>query len=87
MPLATNHLISATVLAIDAKFAERLTPWQLRPVMFVRDTVKASVGFSSAAIARAAGFKHICSGAWGCGIFNGDRFVKFLAQVWALAFE
>jgi hypothetical protein len=69
------------VLAIDAKFCEPRTAWQLRPVMLMRDAAKAYTGFSSAAMAQAAGFKHVCSGAWGCGIFNGDRFLKFLVQV------
>jgi hypothetical protein len=49
--------------------------------MILRDAVKAHVGFSSVASAQAAGLKHVCTGAWGCGIFNGDRYVKFLVQV------
>jgi poly(ADP-ribose) glycohydrolase len=69
------------VLAIDAKYCERRTAWQLRPVMLMRDAAKAYAGFSSVATARAAGFNHVCSGAWGCGIFNGDRYLKFLVQV------
>ncbi len=69
------------MLAIDAKFCDNRTAWQLRPVMLMRDTVKAYVGFMSVTTAHSAGFKHVCSGAWGCGMFNGDRFVKFLVQV------
>lgn len=73
------------VIAIDAVIHDRgdtrgdsMCNQYSRPAV-ARDLDKAAVGF--------AGFHHISTGNWGCGVFNGDPVLKFDQQVIAAALQ
>jgi poly(ADP-ribose) glycohydrolase len=66
-----------SIIAIDAavvKTTKKISSQCARPLLD-RDIVKAVIGFS--------GMKTVATGHWGCGVFGGDIYCKFLMQLLA----